>query len=109
MLALLDSVRASRTTCSLRQRSSSNQDDLATATMTRQAESANRSQPVLLRQSSSNQSHACQGEFAMKRFAALVSVAALMSAQTGFAQMGAPGERIPSMAAVPGPLAAKYK
>ena len=45
----------------------------------------------------------------MKRFAAFVSVAALMAAQTGFAQMGAPGERIPSMAAAPGPLAAKYK
>jgi hypothetical protein len=45
----------------------------------------------------------------MKRFAACVSVAALMATQTGFAQMGAPGERIPSMSAQPGPLAAKYK
>ena len=45
----------------------------------------------------------------MKRFAAFVTGAALMVTQTGLAQMGAPGERIPSLSAQPGPLAAKYK
>jgi Peptidase family M28/PA domain len=44
----------------------------------------------------------------MKRFAALLTCAAL-TAQTGLAQMGAPGERMPALPAVAGPLAAKYK
>jgi hypothetical protein len=45
----------------------------------------------------------------MKRFAALMTSAALLATQTGLAQMGAPGERSTSMSAAPGPLAAKYK
>jgi Peptidase family M28/PA domain len=45
----------------------------------------------------------------MKRFVSLVTGAALMTAQMSLAQMGAPGERIPAMPAVPGPLGAKYK
>jgi hypothetical protein len=45
----------------------------------------------------------------MKRFAALITSAALLATQAGLAQMGAPGERPTTMSAVPGPLAAKYK
>ena len=45
----------------------------------------------------------------MKRFISLAAGAALIAAQMGMAQMGAPGERIPSMSGQPGPLAAKYK
>lgn len=45
----------------------------------------------------------------MKRFAALMTGAALMVTQPMFSQMGAPGERTPGMPAVAGPLAAKYK
>ncbi|WP_035348115.1 M20/M25/M40 family metallo-hydrolase [Edaphobacter aggregans] len=45
----------------------------------------------------------------MKRFVSFVTGAALMTAQMGIAQMGAPGERTPAMSAQPGLLAAKYK
>ena len=45
----------------------------------------------------------------MKRFVSLVVGAVLMTTQTGWSQMGAPGERIPALPAQPGPLAAKYK
>ena len=45
----------------------------------------------------------------MKRFAALMTGAALLAAQPVFAQMGAPGERTPALPAAAGPLAAKYK
>src|SRR5580765_2228637 len=45
----------------------------------------------------------------MKRFAAVVTAAALMTTQADVAQMGAPGERSAMLSASPGPLAAKYK
>ena len=45
----------------------------------------------------------------MKCFAALVTTVVLMATQAGFAQMGMPGERIPTLPAQAGPLAAKYK
>lgn len=45
----------------------------------------------------------------MRRFAALMTSAALLAAQTGLAQMGAPGEQPTVLSAAPGPLAAKYK
>ena len=45
----------------------------------------------------------------MKRLAALTTCAALLAAQSGTAQMGAPGERPTALSAVPGPLAKKYK
>jgi len=45
----------------------------------------------------------------MKCFAIVITSAALLATQAGFAQMGAPGERSASMSAVSGPLAAKYK
>src|ERR1700733_14049024 len=46
----------------------------------------------------------------MKRFATLLMGAALLAAQTGFAQMGSPDARpVPGMPGVAGPLAAKYK
>ena len=45
----------------------------------------------------------------MTRLTALMTSVALLAALPGFGQMGAPGERTPTMAAVPGPLAAKYK
>jgi hypothetical protein len=45
----------------------------------------------------------------MKRLATLTTCAALIAAQSGLAQMGAPGERPAALSAVPGPLAAKYK
>ena len=45
----------------------------------------------------------------MKRLATLTTCAALIAAQSGLAQMGAPGERPTALSAVPGPLAAKYK
>ena len=45
----------------------------------------------------------------MKRFVAFVYGSCVAGRADGFAQMGAPGERIPSMSAQPGPLAAKYK
>src|SRR6266700_6872468 len=45
----------------------------------------------------------------MKRFAALLTGAALIATQPVFAQMGAPGTQPAGMPAVAGPLAAKYK
>lgn len=45
----------------------------------------------------------------MKRFAAVMTSVALLAAQSGVAQMDAPGERPASLSAAPGPLAAKYK
>jgi hypothetical protein len=46
----------------------------------------------------------------MNRFAALLTGAALLAAQPGFAQMGAPDAKpVPGMPGVAGPLAAKYK
>lgn len=45
----------------------------------------------------------------MKRLVALMTSAALLAAQAGVAQMGAPGEQPTVLSAVPGPLAAKYK
>ncbi|QNI37378.1 M20/M25/M40 family metallo-hydrolase [Edaphobacter albus] len=45
----------------------------------------------------------------MKRFAALAMCAALFAAQSGMAQIGAPGERPAPLTAIPGPLATKYK
>ena len=45
----------------------------------------------------------------MKRLAVFTACAALLASQSGMAQMGVPGERPTAFAAVPGPLAAKYK
>ncbi len=46
----------------------------------------------------------------MNRFATLLTGAALLAAQPGFAQMGAPDAKpVPGMPGVAGPLAAKYK
>jgi hypothetical protein len=45
----------------------------------------------------------------MKHFAVLMTSAALLAPQVGLAQMGAPGEQPTTLAAIPGPLAAKYK
>jgi Zn-dependent M28 family amino/carboxypeptidase len=45
----------------------------------------------------------------MKRFAVMLTGAALLATQPVFAQMGAPGQRPVGMPAVAGPLAAKYK
>ncbi|ADV81024.1 M20/M25/M40 family metallo-hydrolase [Terriglobus saanensis] len=45
----------------------------------------------------------------MKRFAVILTGAALLAPPPTFAQMGAPGQRPTGMPAVAGPLAAKYK
>lgn len=45
----------------------------------------------------------------MKRLAVLTACAVLFVSQSGMAQMGAPGERPAALAAIPGPLAKKYK
>jgi Zn-dependent M28 family amino/carboxypeptidase len=51
-----------------------------------------------------------KGDFCMRCFAAALTGAALLFAQPGFAQMGSPdAPEQPTMPAVAGPLAAKYK